>query len=190
MRARRISNLVSVFNSAFPVLAWAVIFYSATALMETPDTPLLTTGEFLAFMAAFVQFSTGALALTAALISVLGVVPLYERARPILMSLPEVLTTQTAPPELTGKIDIHHVSFVIKKTGPWSCAMSRWVFPRVSSWLLSALRGAGNQPYSACSWVLRHPARAPFITTGRICPIWMCRQCEDKLGWSFKMPGS
>jgi NHLM bacteriocin system ABC transporter ATP-binding protein len=118
MRARRISNLVSVFNSAFPVLAWTIIFYCASSLMKTPDTPMLTTGEFLAFMAAFVQFSTGALELSSALISVLNVIPLYERAKPILTSLPEVVPTQTVPPELTGSIDIHHVSFRYRDEGP------------------------------------------------------------------------
>jgi NHLM bacteriocin system ABC transporter ATP-binding protein len=118
MQARRIANLVSIFNAAFPVLAWAVIFYSATALMNTPNSPLLTTGEFLAFMAAFVQFSTGTLELSSALISALNVVPLYERAKPILTSLPEVLATQTVPPELTGSIDIHHVSFRYRDEGP------------------------------------------------------------------------
>src|SRR5208283_1958408 len=118
MRARKISNYVLVFNMAFPVMAWAVIFYSADALMKTPDAPLLSTGEFLAFMAAFVQFSTSALELSTALISVLTVVPLYERGKPILTALPEVLTTQTAPPELTGSIDIHHVSFRYRDEGP------------------------------------------------------------------------
>jgi ATP-binding cassette subfamily C protein len=118
MRARKISNLVSIFNSAFPVLAWAAIFYSAGSLMKTPGTPMLTTGEFLAFMAAFVQFSTGTLELSSALISVLNVIPLYERAKPILTSLPEVMTTQTAPPELTGNIDIHHVGFRYRDEGP------------------------------------------------------------------------
>ncbi|HTS69624.1 MAG TPA: NHLP bacteriocin export ABC transporter permease/ATPase subunit, partial [Terriglobia bacterium] len=118
MRARKISNLVSIFDSAFPVLAWAVIFYCAASLMTTSGAPVLTTGEFLAFMAAFVQFSTGALELSSAVISVLNVIPLYERAKPILTSLPEVLNTQTAPPELTGSIDIHHVSFRYRDEGP------------------------------------------------------------------------
>ena len=118
MRARRLSNLVSIFNSAFPVLAWAAIFYSAASLTGAPRSPLLTTGEFLAFMAAFVQFSTGTLELSSALISALNVVPLYERAKPILTSLPEVTTTQTAPPDLTGQIDIHHVSFRYREEGP------------------------------------------------------------------------
>ncbi len=118
MRARTISNLVQIFNSAFPVFAWVVIFYSASWLMKNADASALTTGEFLAFVAAFVQFSTGALELSSALISVLNVVPLYERAKPILTSLPEVIPTQTAPPELTGGIDLHHMSFRYRHEGP------------------------------------------------------------------------
>ncbi len=118
MRARKISNLVQIFNSAFPVFAWVVIFYSASSLMRNADASTLTTGEFLAFVAAFVQFSTGALELSSALISVLNVVPLYERAKPILTSLPEVVPSQTAPPELTGGIDLHHVSFRYRQEGP------------------------------------------------------------------------
>jgi len=117
-RARKVSNLVAIFNSAFPVVASAIIFYCSSSLMKTSDVPILTTGEFLAFLAAFVQFSTGALELSSALISVLNVIPLYERAKPILASLPEVIPTQTAPPELTGSIDIHHVSFRYREEGP------------------------------------------------------------------------
>ena len=119
MRARKMSNLVSVLNSAFPALAYMVIFYSATALMKTSGSPILTTGEFLAFMVAFVQFSTGALNLSSALISVLNVIPIYERSKPILTALPEVAATQTAPPELSGNIDIHHVSFRYRPDGLW-----------------------------------------------------------------------
>lgn len=118
MRARKISNLVAVFNSAFPVFAWAVIFFCASSLMQTPGSAVLTTGEFLAFTAAFGQFSTGALELSGALISVLNAIPLYERAKPIFNSLPEVVPTQTAPPELNGSIDLHHVSFRYREEGP------------------------------------------------------------------------
>jgi len=118
MRARKISNRVLVFNSAFPVMAWAVIFLAASSLLNTPGVPFLTTGEFLAFVAAFVQFSTGALELSSAVISVLNVIPLYERAQPIFTTLPEVLTTQTTPGELTGKIDLHHVRFRYREDGP------------------------------------------------------------------------
>jgi NHLM bacteriocin system ABC transporter ATP-binding protein len=118
IKARKVSNAVSVFNSTFPVLTWGVIFYFTAALMNTPDTKALTTGEFLAFMAAFVQFSYAAADLSSALISVLNVVPLYERAKPILTSLPEVDAAKTDPGEITGQIDVHHMSFRYRADGP------------------------------------------------------------------------
>jgi len=118
MKARKISNLVVTINSVFPVLAWAVIFNFSSGQLNTPGTQTLTTGEFLAFLAAFAQFSTGTLELSSALITVLNVVPLYERAKPILTSLPEVTRAQIVPPELTGRIDIHHVSFRYRDEGP------------------------------------------------------------------------
>ena len=119
IRARKISNVVSTFNAAFPVLVWTVIFYSAFVLQDTSRGATLSTGEFLAFLAAFAQFSSGAMEMNSALISVLNVIPLYERAKPILASMPEVVPTQTAPPELTGSIDIHHVSFRYRDEGPF-----------------------------------------------------------------------
>ncbi len=118
MRARKISNVVSTFHAAFPVLVWTVIFYCASSLQKNSDSLVLSTGEFLAFLAAFAQFYSGAMDLSSALISVLNVIPLYERAKPIFASMPEVVPTQTAPPELTGSIDIHHVSFRYRDEGP------------------------------------------------------------------------
>jgi NHLM bacteriocin system ABC transporter ATP-binding protein len=118
VKALRISNRVAVLQSAFPVLASAFIFGCAAWLMHMPDGSRLTTGEFLAFVAAFVQFSTGSLELSSALIAVLNVVPLYERAKPILTCLPEVVPTHANPRELMGNISIHHVSFRYREDGP------------------------------------------------------------------------
>jgi NHLM bacteriocin system ABC transporter ATP-binding protein len=117
MRAGKISNILSVFDSAFPVLAWSVLFYYSADLMKAPGQGL-STGEFLAFLAAFVQFSTGALDLSSELISVLNVVPLYERAKPILAALPEVSSSQKDPRTLVGGIDLHHISFRYRNEGP------------------------------------------------------------------------
>ncbi|HUB02711.1 MAG TPA: NHLP bacteriocin export ABC transporter permease/ATPase subunit [Terriglobales bacterium] len=118
MRASKISNLSTVFDSVFPVLASGVIFYFGVNLMKTPDKLALTTGEFLAFLAAFVQFSTGALDLSSVLISVLNVVPLYERAKPILKTLPEVSSARKEPRPLIGGIELHQISFRYRDEGP------------------------------------------------------------------------
>jgi ATP-binding cassette subfamily C protein len=78
----------------------------------------LTTGEFLAFAAAFGQFQAAALELSSAFLTILGVVPLYERAKPILDTLPEVTGTKTHPGELSGTIEVKHVTFRYRTDAP------------------------------------------------------------------------
>jgi NHLM bacteriocin system ABC transporter ATP-binding protein len=111
MRARGISNGLTIFNSAFPVISLAIIFSFATHLMGQPLLHALTTGSFLAFLAAFVQFQSAALQLTTTIESVLGIVPLFERAVPIFETLAEVNETAKHPGELTGSIEINHLNF-------------------------------------------------------------------------------
>jgi ATP-binding cassette subfamily C protein len=71
----------------------------------------LSTGAFLAFNAAFGQFLAAMLGLTTTLISILSIVPIYERARPLLQTAPEVDQAKANPGELSGGIEISHVSF-------------------------------------------------------------------------------
>jgi NHLM bacteriocin system ABC transporter ATP-binding protein len=110
-RAQRVSNGLTIFNSAFPVVSMAILFTFAAQMMGRPLLHALTTGTFLAFLAAFVQFQSAALGLSSAVESALGVVPLYERAAPIFEALPEVSRTNRQPGDLSGSIEINHVSF-------------------------------------------------------------------------------
>lgn len=112
VRARKVSNTLAIFNSAFPVVSMAILFSYAARLMGHPLLIHgLTTGTFLAFLAAFVQFQTAALGLSSAVESALGVVPLFERSVPIFVALPEVSKANRQPGELTGAIEINHVFF-------------------------------------------------------------------------------
>lgn len=108
--ARRLSNRLVVFNSVYVVTCLAVLFYAHSRIQATSEQPL-TTGQFLAFVAAFTQFIGAALALSSAVVGALNVVPLYERAAPILGALPEVTTAQASPGELAGEVEAHHVAF-------------------------------------------------------------------------------
>lgn len=110
-RVRRLSNALSVFESAFPVLAYGGIFYGAAYLMAAPSGSAMTTGEFLAFFVAFTQFLTAALALSDSAVSTLSVIPLIERAKPILDTLPEVDAAKSDPGELSGRIEMNHIFF-------------------------------------------------------------------------------
>src|SRR5262249_49801864 len=78
----------------------------------------LSAGDFVAFNTAFGTFLAHMLGLGNVGMSVLAVIPLYERAKPILRSHPEVDLTKSDPGELSGAIDIEHVCFRYHEDGP------------------------------------------------------------------------
>jgi NHLM bacteriocin system ABC transporter ATP-binding protein len=115
-RARRISNVLLVFNSVFPVLCSATLFYCYYAYSSLSQG--ITTGDFVAFLVAFVQFLVSVLALSSTAVSALTVIPIYERSAPILKAIPEVNEAKTTPGNLTGAIEFSHVTFGYKKDAP------------------------------------------------------------------------
>ena len=111
VRAQKVSNGLAIFNSAFPIVSMAILFAYAAQMMGHPLLKALTTGTFLAFLVAFTQFQSAVLGLSSAIESAIGVVPLYERARPIFEALPEVSKASKQPGELSGSIEVNHVDF-------------------------------------------------------------------------------
>lgn len=107
------SNLLEVFNASFVVLASAILF-AAIALFQDD----ISTGVFVAFNAAFMQFLLATLALGGALTESLSIIPLYERAKPILAALPEQQDSQAHAAALQGAVDISRVSFRYSEEGP------------------------------------------------------------------------
>jgi NHLM bacteriocin system ABC transporter ATP-binding protein len=113
-RSRRVAYSVAVFNSAFSVIAVLIIFFS---IWYWPNDTF-DTGTFLSFNAAFGQFMAAVLGMTGAITSSISVVPLYERARPILATLPEVDRAKVDPGPLKGAIEVNRVSFRYRPDGP------------------------------------------------------------------------
>jgi ATP-binding cassette subfamily C protein len=118
MKARGVTNGLTVFNAAFPVLSTAGIYYYTAYLMTQPSVTPLTTGDFLAFNSAFGQFLQAALQLSSSFVSVLGIVPLYERAQPIFHTLPEVDDAKGDPGVLRGNIEVNHLAFRYREDTP------------------------------------------------------------------------
>lgn len=116
LKARNITNGLTVFVSVFPLAALAAIFLFHQEFMAAAGQ--ISTGDFLAFLAAFIQFLTAALMLSAALVSALNVVPIYERAKPIFAAIPEVTDVKVNPGKLTGMIEANHISFRYKPETP------------------------------------------------------------------------
>lgn len=108
-RSRTVVNWLRVFNAVFPPLSLLVIMAAATAGGNA--VPAIRTGDYLAFSAAFGACMAAMLAVSTALLEALGVVPIYENARPILEAAPEVHAAGGDPGTLEGSVEVHHVTF-------------------------------------------------------------------------------
>jgi NHLM bacteriocin system ABC transporter ATP-binding protein len=115
-QARLVNVALTVFTTVTPLAATALVFWATARLLETGSS--LTTGAFLAFNAAFAQFQMAALGLGNAAVTLVGAVPLYERARPILEAVPETDRAKGDPGELSGEIEVAHVSFRYRPDTP------------------------------------------------------------------------
>jgi len=106
-QAQSVANASATFMATVPIIGSAVIF-SAVVLSPSGSMSLAT---FLAFNAAFTQILIAAVSTSFTVSMILDVVPLYERAKPILEATPEHQRTKRDPGDLTGDIEVSHVSF-------------------------------------------------------------------------------
>lgn len=111
LQARRIINSITTFTSVYPTMSLALIFSYHSYLISGAGRSNMTTGDFVAFLTAFIQSVTAMSLLSTSLVSLANIVPLYERAQPILHTLPEVTEARTDPGQLRGAIEMNHVRF-------------------------------------------------------------------------------
>lgn len=100
-----------VINNILSALTPAVIFAFATDLLRSQADGGISTGTFLAFNAAFGTFISGATGLSSTVVDILEILPLWERAQPILQATPEVDANKTDPGRLSGRVEIKHIVF-------------------------------------------------------------------------------
>ena len=119
----RIQNVVQVFNSGFNVVSSMVIFFALAALQQSQAAEgggdVLSTGEFIAFNAAYGAFLTASMSLSDASLQMLKIVPIFERMKPILTTEPEINELKAYPGKLKGEIELSHVHFRYVPDGPW-----------------------------------------------------------------------
>jgi NHLM bacteriocin system ABC transporter peptidase/ATP-binding protein/NHLM bacteriocin system ABC transporter ATP-binding protein len=115
-QSEQVSNVLVTFNSSFPLFASIIIF--TTVIYLNTGGASLSIGSFLAFNAAFGLFLAAAIRLANTAIMTLNIVPVYERTRPILETIPEVNEAKTDPGELSGDIEVNHLSFRYSVDGP------------------------------------------------------------------------
>ncbi len=122
-RIGQIKNAVQVASAGFPVVSSLVIFYVLMKVQEAAlakgQPPSITTGDFIAFNAAFSAFVAALQSLADASLDMLRIVPIYERLRPIVTEAPELDEARAWPGKLRGEIVVSHVSFRYSEDGPW-----------------------------------------------------------------------
>jgi NHLM bacteriocin system ABC transporter ATP-binding protein len=113
VKVRRIGISLATVDSAYGLFCSMAMFAAVAFLV--PD---MRAGEFISFSAAFGQFLGATMALSAALTGMLAIVPMYERAVPILETVPESSGEAQSPGVLSGAIDVSSVSFRYNPDGP------------------------------------------------------------------------
>ncbi len=113
IRSYAVRNGLITFNGAYVILSALVIFYGAYAYAD------LDAGGFLAFNVAFTQIITTLLIWCRTIIASLGVLPYYERMKPLLAAVPETDRRRAVVPNFQGRIQIEHVWFRHRDDGDW-----------------------------------------------------------------------
>lgn len=113
IHARTVENAVLAMTAALPVTGSAVLF---AAIILSGSS--LSAGSFLAFIAAFTQVLVALLGLGSALRVLVQVLPYLEGAQPILSERPESDSVKANPGQLTGDIELSHVTFRYDPAGP------------------------------------------------------------------------
>ena len=117
IKIRRNGNWLSAFSAAFPLLAYAFIYWAALPAPGQAGGVLLT-GDFLAFGAAFSACLSAVLGTCMTVVGALNTISMYEQAKPIMEALPEVHVGRSDPGTLSGDIEIQHAVFRYHADGP------------------------------------------------------------------------
>ncbi len=110
----KINARLAAFNSAFPVMVSMVLF----AWFYYLRLGQLTVADFIAFNTAYTTFQTALLQIAMVLPASAHVIPLYQRAKPILDTLPEFDEVSEKPGKISGKLQVSHVDFRYSPEGP------------------------------------------------------------------------
>lgn len=113
--AARVENIQTVINAVMPLISSAIIYW---AFFSSKEWGSLSTGQFLAFNAAYGAFLSAVLAMSAASLTIFQIFPIYDRTRPILETLPENDDRKSNPGRLKGNIEVSKVNFRYNKDAP------------------------------------------------------------------------
>lgn len=107
----KMENWVGILNGAISTISLITIYGVVIYLLENQIDPNFTIGTFMAFNAAFVPFSQSMYGVFSIAMTLIIIVPTWERAKLIFDYPPEKISGTHSPKQLTGKIDIKDLEF-------------------------------------------------------------------------------
>ncbi|MCQ4159583.1 NHLP bacteriocin export ABC transporter permease/ATPase subunit, partial [Roseomonas sp. GC11] len=116
--AAQTGGLSELAGGLAPPLASALLFGAIHLLGLAEGAGALGLGALLAFLNAFTQALGGLAALSAALVQVAGLKPLYAHAAPILQAVPESGGPRHDPGPLSGAVELRHLRFRYRPDTP------------------------------------------------------------------------
>ena len=115
VRGESLANAETLLlNILLPAMLLLVYFYAANAALPTLGNASgkpFTTGDFVAFNAALFGLVGGLYSMMTTAIELVQLLPVWERAKPILESLPEAADKRNARHEPNGGIEVINLSF-------------------------------------------------------------------------------
>ncbi|HEY6796493.1 MAG TPA: NHLP bacteriocin export ABC transporter permease/ATPase subunit [Kineosporiaceae bacterium] len=108
------ANLVTAFNAGYVPLCM-LGFYLVVA---GPAAGTLSTAQFLSCSTAFATMLASVMQITNSISSLVAVVPTFRRLEPVLTEPLEVSEANEMPGELTGQIEVSHLSFGYSPDAP------------------------------------------------------------------------
>ena len=119
---QRINDSVTVVTETLPLMSSILLFWFAISFINSTiakgEVSGLNAGTFLAFNSAFGTFFGGVTDLSVTITDILEIVPLWERAKPIVQGKPESDPDSADPGRLTGSFTLDHVTFRYREDGP------------------------------------------------------------------------
>jgi ABC-type bacteriocin/lantibiotic exporter with double-glycine peptidase domain len=92
------------------MLAGLMLIFGSIHYFDLADNGM-TTGSIAAFLAAFSNAMSGLLGISGILLSLMGLKPVFDHARPILEARPESANSGTAIEVLTGRVDLEQLYY-------------------------------------------------------------------------------
>jgi ATP-binding cassette subfamily C protein len=111
MRAGVLANISQVFGVVFPLISNVAIFSFIASVAFDRNDVHFSTGDFIAFSVVFTLFLNAMLGLVRTGMTVVDVMPMYQRTKPILETAPEVDEHKDDPGILDGAIELTNINF-------------------------------------------------------------------------------